>query len=39
MGKHQINPSAILRGADNSAVKFDVPLDPVTVGLGIVFKF
>jgi len=37
--KHQINPSAILRGADNSAVKFDVPLDPVTVGLGIVFKF
>lgn len=37
--KHQINPSAILRGTDGSTVKFDVPLDPVTVGLGIVFKF
>ena len=37
--KHQIEPSAILTGIDGSSNKFDVPLDPLTVGLGVVFKF
>jgi len=37
--KHQIKPSAILTGIDGFSNKFDVPLDPLTVGLGVVFKF
>lgn len=36
--KHRINPTAIL-GSGASAIKFDVPLNPITIGISAVYKF